>query len=261
MTAEALFRESPARRRELIEARLAQRPILGSDDLSRARAIADVLDPVLPKYFELALDADRRRLGGSVLQPARLREAVSAEVEAFFPLARAAITSSTATRAQLMRSKANIYELAGAVSLALSNRVTRNLSTTMGGLWERIANISPRAINPELELGIRIVGIDVILLDAETKTIRYAQLKTQKNTLTGSQRERSIAELKVHRNPMFCACFDTSSAWTFRDSSIPRVAGAAFWRMLGMDYAIVEYYVVDLIRRLENEYVGLLQVH
>ena len=48
--------------------------------------------------------------------------------------------------------------------LVTSNSVTRSLSTKMGILWEEIADISPYVIIPEFEFGIKIKGIDIIIL-------------------------------------------------------------------------------------------------
>ncbi|MCL6272223.1 hypothetical protein M3P05_20075, partial [Sansalvadorimonas sp. 2012CJ34-2] len=89
------------------------------------------------------------------------------------------------------------------------------------------------------------------------EVIEYQQLKTQQNTLTGSQKTRSVQELSIHDNPVFCACFPNNK-WTFNHSSIPRVSGEEFWSRIGIPYDLVLEKVNALIIELEQEYVSLL---
>lgn len=78
----------------------------------------------------------------------------------------------------------------------------------MGKLWEEISSISPYVIIPELEFGEKLTGVDIVILSEET--VYFAQLKTQKNTLTGSQAPRAKKELGIHDNSLFCAAFNLS---------------------------------------------------
>ena len=50
-------------------------------------------------------------------------------------------------------------------------------------------------MSPELDFGVKIAGLD-LLIYAENKIIQ-CQLKSNKDTLTGSQAERSVEELSV----------------------------------------------------------------
>lgn len=226
------------------------------DELERSRKLAAVINSFVDDYFELAIEKDTNRDNGSVLLPDNLRKSLSKEISVFKPLAITALRKSAPSRDTIIANPENVYQLAGAVKLSAANKATRNLSTTMGLLWERIANISPYAINPETEFNIKIKGVDLISQNMETRKIEYQQLKTQRNTLTGSQKERSIAELSLHENPVFCACFSLGS-WTFNHVEIPRISGEQFWQRIGIDYEIFERAVKDLMIDLEKIFVGL----
>lgn len=226
------------------------------DELERSRKLAAVINSFVDDYFELAIDKDRKRDGGSVLLPDNLRKSLLKEIGVFKPLAITALRKSAPSRDTIIANPENVYQLAGAVKLSAANKATRNLSTTMGLLWERIANISPFAINPEIEFNIKIKGVDLISRNIETGKIEYQQLKTQRNTLTGSQKERSIAELSLHENPVFCACFSLGN-WTFNHAEIPRISGEHFWQRIGIDYEVFERAVKDLMIDLEKIFVDL----
>ena len=86
--------------------------------------------------------------------------------------------------------------------------------------------------------------------------IEYQQLKTQHNTLTGSQKSRSIQELEIHENPVFCASF-TLGSWTFNHSSIPRISGVEFWNGIGIEYSTLEIKVKDLFMEFERVFISL----
>ncbi|GAL33138.1 hypothetical protein JCM19240_6570 [Vibrio maritimus] len=120
------------------------------------------------------------------------------KIDNFRPIAVKAINDTKAKVTNPETKPKNIYELAGAATLASANNITRNLSTKMGLLWERVASISPYAINTESEFGLKIKGIDLISLNISTGRVEYQQLKTKHDTLTGSQRERSVEELSIH---------------------------------------------------------------
>lgn len=131
---------------------------------------------------------------------------------------------------------ANLFELVGAEKLAIANKTSRLVSTHLGLAWEEMAALSHLAISPEADFQIRIEGIDIILL--ENGLLRHTQIKTQKNTLTGSQKGRSLEELKRHPYPLFAAAFNVA-AWTFpplTSSGVERVAGEAFWSKLEIRY-------------------------
>lgn len=146
----------------------------------------------------------------------------------------------------------NLYELCGASLLVTSNSVTRTLNTRMGRLWEEISNISPYVINPEVEFGEKITGVDIIVLSDQK--VYFTQLKTQKNTLTGSQAPRAKKELGIHDHSLFCAAFDLNK-WTFpQNAKITRIAGKAFWDKIQIDYNTVETYTRSMLQRIDKVY-------
>lgn len=149
----------------------------------------------------------------------------------------------------------NLYELCKANLLVTSNSITRQLNTRMGRLWEEISNISPYVIIPEFEFGEKITGVDIVILSEET--VYFTQLKTQKNTLTGSQAPRVIKELGIHDNALFCAAFNLNT-WTFpQNAKIPRIAGKLFWDKIQIDYSTVETYTRNMLQRIDKVYAEL----
>lgn len=230
------------------------------NELEKAAAISNVINSFVEEYFDLMIDRDNARISGSVLVQENLMDTFQqiVNLEAL-PQAVAAMRQSIPDANSLRRSGKNIYELSGAVKLSFANKTTRTLSTTMGLLWERLATVSPYVINPETEFGVKIKGVDLIAKNFQTGVIEYQQLKTQHNTLTGSQVPRSIQELSIHENPVFCACFDTNSSWTFRDARIPRVSGQDFWARIGISYHhSILPIATQFISRVEDEYVAIL---
>ncbi len=254
-----LIDSSPAARKQMIEqaAESVTMPpgININKDLVYSYRVSIIINSFIEDYIKEKVEKDT---GNSVLQPHKLNDAIRKEIEGFIPLAIGQLNKSIPSRQELEIRSKNLYEVAGARRLAFANNVTRTLSTTMGSLWERLADISPYAVNTESEFGIKIKGIDVILMNRVTQDIEFAQLKTQQSTLTGSQVPRSVQELTIHENPIFCACFDTNSSWTFNHESIPRLKGAEFWDRIGIQYEIVLENVKQMIRDLEDEYVRIL---
>jgi hypothetical protein len=228
------------------------------DGVEKSQAISKVINLFVGDYFDLRINNDQNESNGSILSPEKLEQAIQLEINKFKPTALDKLRRAVPTIESLEISSKNIYEMSGAVKLSFSNNVTRTMSTTMGLLWERIASISPYSINPELEFGIKLQGIDLISKNIHTNVIEYQQLKTQKNTLTGSQKARSVRELLIHSDPVFCVCFSNNSSWTFNHASIPRVSGGDFWGRIGMSYHLILKKVKALILDLEKEYVELL---
>lgn len=146
----------------------------------------------------------------------------------------------------------NLFELVGASKLVRANAISRLVSTHMGSAWEEMAALSHLAISPELDLKIRLKGVDIVFLEGEC--LRHTQIKTQKNTLTGSQKGRSISELTLHSQPLFAAAFSVAG-WTFPPkeiSGVERVAGAEFWSKLGIQYGDVVAAARDCFLELEK---------
>lgn len=131
--------------------------------------------------------------------------------------------------------KKNVYQLSQAIKLSTANNITRTYSTKLGLLWEKIASLAPNVVSPEIHFGAsyKIPEVDVIVL--YDNKLYYTQLKTQKNTLTGSQSGRTVAELAAYTNHWFVACIDTNC-----DSTIPKalnkLIGRQFWDKIGIDY-------------------------
>ncbi len=148
----------------------------------------------------------------------------------------------------------NLFELCGAKLLVTSNSVTRSLSTKMGRLWEEIADISPYVIIPEFEFQIKIKGIDIIILS--DNKVHFAQLKTLKGTLTGSQKDRAKKELSIHDNPLFVTAFDLGD-WTFNDDEIKRMAGKEFWDKIHIEYDLVEHHVRNMLQKIDKAFTDL----
>lgn len=127
----------------------------------------------------------------------------------------------------------NVYQLAGAKNLSAANAITRTYNTKLGLLWERIANLAPNVTSPELDFGVKIPEVDVIVL--YESNLYYTQLKTQKNTLTGSQGKRTVSELTAFKHHWFVACIETNASWT-APKKLNRLFGRQFWSKINIDY-------------------------
>ena len=149
LSAVEVFNLEPRDRKKLIE---SQANVSAEDnEIQASKKLATVINTFAKDYFDLLNEIDQSRTDGSILTNENLSSAISLEIAKFKPLAVEALRRSTPKREEIIPSAKNIYELAGAVKLAGANKATRSLSTTMGLLWERIADISPHTINPESE--------------------------------------------------------------------------------------------------------------
>ena len=226
-----------------------------AETYANSRVLGRFIDGVIRE--RVAADLSLKEL--SVLHPENLRGAIRAEVEKFLPIAVAKIREERPSKDELLASKGNMYALAGATELSFANKITRTISTSLGGLWERIADISPYALDPDMETGIRLKGIDIIAVNTTDNELEFIQLKTTNNTLSGSQSDRTNAELRLHDNPVFAACFQTKTSWTYKAAkNVNRIAGAEFWERIGMDYGVVVEEVSGLILELEDIFVEML---
>jgi hypothetical protein len=146
----------------------------------------------------------------------------------------------------------NLFQLVGAMKLVRANSVSRLVSTHLGAAWEEMAALSHLAVSPDVDFGVRLKGVDIVFL--EDGFLRHTQIKTQRNTLTGSQKGRSISELQLHPRPLFAAAFDVAN-WTFPPKSvsgIDRLAGDEFWAKLGIKYTDVVGAARDCFINLEK---------
>jgi hypothetical protein len=150
----------------------------------------------------------------------------------------------------------NIFEFAQCQNLYLSNRYVNLISENLGHILEDIACISPCVFSPDKIINMKIKGVDLIIFNQGY--LRYTQLKTKKDTLTGSQSDRSINELKIHQYSIFAAALDMGNSWTLsstaaRKHNISRIAGREFWSLLGLDYEIILHKLGKIVRQIEEE--------
>ncbi|MBV6624350.1 MAG: hypothetical protein KI793_15650 [Rivularia sp. (in: Bacteria)] len=224
--------------------------------LCSAYKYGKVISLIAEDYFKCQIEQDT--LGDSVLKTKRQSKLIKNQIEIFTTDFIDWLVKYFETQKVTLKNNPNprnIYELCGASLLVTSNSVTRQLNTRMGKLWEGISNISPYVIIPELEFGAKVTGVDIVILS--NGTVHFAQLKTQKNTLTGSQAPRAKKELGIHENSLFCAAFDLSG-WTFpQNDKIPRIAGKAFWDKIQIDYSTVETYTRNMLQRIDKVYAEL----
>lgn len=246
-------------RSQLIEeyASLVKVPTDINSELHRAYQISATLTPVLSDFIQHQIQKDISQ--GSVLKRNRQSTAIATECEQFANRFIDSMPTLVRSPAEMESSPRNLYEMCGAAVFVESNSISRNLSTKMGDLWEIIANISPYAVSPERDFGLKITGIDSIILCGGKGEPVFAQIKTQRNTLTGSQAPRSKRELELHQHRIFAAAFCTGGGWTFSSTSIPRVCGAEFWTMVGLNYELLKFHVKQMILKIQSAYVSLQQ--
>ena len=154
--------------------------------------------------------------------------------------------------AKLKAPKENLFYKSGALFLSNSNAVTRSLSTEMGRVWEDVACVSEKVISPEKVFGnYKVKGVDIII--KENDELIFAQLKTAKDTLTGSQEPRAKQELGAFKKSMFVAAHDIGN-WHFKDyPDIKRMAGEEFWDFINLDYAEIINNCESLFKKIEPE--------
>ncbi|GAB4148805.1 MAG: hypothetical protein Fur0046_27340 [Cyanobacteria bacterium J069] len=246
-------------RLKLIEesASLINVPTKLSRDLYRAYQISSVLTPALPEFIQHQIQADSSN--SSILEQDRQSMAIANECEQFASRFIATIPALVRSPSEMEASPRNLYELCGAAVFVESNSISRRLSRPMGDLWETIANISPYTISPERDFGIKITGIDSVLLRQGKGDPIFVQIKTQRNTLTGSQASRSRSELEIHQHRLFAAAFCTGGNWTFSSKKVPRACGADFWSMVGLDYELLKFHVKQMILTIQDSYIDFQQ--
>lgn len=244
------------RKKVILEAAKHQTAPTTLGELETPYKIGKTLAEFAGDYIDFSIEVDQAKGRNSVLVPQNLKHALESRMREYLQLALDKVVTDKRTINEMMQDPKNAYELAGAKELAFANKVTRNLSTTMGNLWEKLADISPYALNPDMEFGIKIRGIDIICRNIETHKIEFTQLKTTKNTLSGSQSGRVNSELLLHTNPVFAAAFDVDRTWTYKnDPNILRISGKDFWDRIGMEYDTVYDTVIHTIKQLEDQFV------
>ncbi|NEO87662.1 MAG: hypothetical protein F6J87_25895 [Spirulina sp. SIO3F2] len=222
-------------------------------ELHLAYKISTVLTPALPDFIQHQIQIDAAQ--GTVLERIAQSNAIAAECDQFSNQFINSVPGLVRSKAEREAAPSNLYEMAGADLFTVSNSISRKLSTAMGSLWERIADISPYSISPERDFHLKITGVDSIIMSHGSGLPTFVQIKTQRNTLTGSQSNRSKTELKLHDNRLFAAAFCTGGSWTFSGSGIRRVCGADFWELLGLDYETLESHVKQMILKIQTAYM------
>ncbi|MDY6899881.1 MAG: hypothetical protein SWZ49_17645 [Cyanobacteriota bacterium] len=229
---------------------------ISDDSLRSAYKYGKVISLVAEDYFKYQIEQDI--LNNSTLKLERQSELIRNQTEKFATDFIDWLVEYFNKQKEILENShnpRNLYQLCGANLLVTSNSVTRQLNTRMGRLWEEISNISPYVIIPEIEFDLKVTGVDIVILSDET--VYFVQLKTQKNTLTGSQAPRAKKELGIHDNSLFCAAFDLST-WTFpQNAKIPRIAGKAFWDKIQIDYNTVETCTKNMLQRIDKVYAEL----
>lgn len=150
---------------------------------------------------------------------------------------------------EIMKKNDNIYKMFNANSLSAANALTRTFSTKLGLFWEEVARLSSNVISPELDLGYKIPDVDSIVFF--NNELYYTQLKTQKNTLTGSQAHRVTEALGTFKNSWFVACIDNNSKWTY-SGSITRLSGKEFWDKTDLNYDEIIKNLGHLVTEIEK---------
>ncbi len=154
----------------------------------------------------------------------------------------------------------NIFEFSKSENLYLSNIYTRFISENLGHKLEEIANLSNNVYIPDQELGINIKGIDLIIYDQGL--IKYTQLKTKKDTLTGSQKDRSITELSIHPHSIFAAALNMGNSLTISKKSVENynielLVGDSFWSLINLDYNLILNKIAKAIKFLYKKFYSL----
>lgn len=257
-TGEALVKLPIVQRKALIleQASLIDATHITNNDLYNAYKLGKAISSIAKEYFQYQIEQDNQ--SNSVLQLEQQSELIRVLTDEFatnFIKWLVKYFEQSKTIIESHPNPTNLFQLSGATLLANSNSITRTLSTRMGSLWEKISNISPYFIVPDFEFGLKITGVDIILFT--NNTIKFAQLKTLKGTLTGSQAPRAKNELSIHDETLFIAAFDLGS-WTFPAiSKTPRVAGKTFWEMICIDYSLIETHVKNMLQRIDKAFAEL----
>lgn len=256
LNAKTLFFATREERNKLIF-RSQSSHINSLSELERAKALSLLVNSFVIDFIDIQIEHDSKQSAGSVLSSKNLKFALTEIVEQYKSTIIPELLSLIEDQTIGSQTSKNIFEMFGATKLASANKVSRVLSTKLGLLWERFAEVSPYTVDTQKEFAITIKGIDLISKNIRTEEIEYLQIKTQKNTLTGSQKSRSVAELKIHENSVFCVCFNNGASWTFsQNSGVKRVCGENFWKRIGISYDIVLEVAKELVLELESVYTG-----
>jgi hypothetical protein len=239
LTKEIILRESQG---------IAVPPEITETDLIQSYKISHYLSPILMNYFRTK--EANNELFWSVTD---YTEAIDEVMEDYLRNILPQLIQIKHAPISAKEIRDNIFCASGCEYLAKSNKYSRKITTILGGYLEKIVEKSPRSFSTEANFNkLNITGVDSIIY--RNGTLMFTQLKTQKNTLTGAHKNRSIQELKIFPNSIFAAHFDLAN-WTFNpgNSGIARISGADFWSLLDVDYNIIKNRVYSTIRTIENQ--------
>ena len=225
--------------------------------VEQSRIDSGIVNPLLDSFFTVSIDNDKKH--GRFIDNATNQEKKISEVfDSFINEKMKKIGSIFSKLESFQKKPSNIYEFAKTSGFILGNKVTRDISESLGHIWEDVASLSPYALSPDDDFLFKIAGIDLIAKHISTGKIEYIQIKTKENTLTGSQKDRSINELLVHEHPVFATALETNSSWTFSThEQIVRVAGSGFWERIGINYEFVLKHSIRAIEQLYEEWLNL----
>jgi hypothetical protein len=228
------------------------------DKVEQGRIDSTTINPLLDLYFKVSIDEDKKH--GQFIDNASNQEKKIKELfDVFITEKKDKVIDIFSNLKSFTNNPSNIYEYAKTPGFILGNKVTRDISESLGHIWEDVASLSPYAVSPDDDFLFKIAGIDIIAKHISTGKIEYLQIKTKENTLTGSQKDRSVNELLVHENPVFATALRTSSGWTFsQHDQITRVAGKEFWERIGISYEFVLKHSIRAIKELHDEWSRLI---
>lgn len=225
--------------------------------VEQSRIDSSIVNPLLDSFFTVSIDNDKKH-GHFIANATNQEKKISEIFDTFINEKKKRIGDIFSKLESFTKNPANIYEFAKTPGFILGNKVTRDISESLGHIWEDVASLSPYALSPDDDFLFKIAGIDLIAKHISTDKIEYIQIKTKENTLTGSQKDRSVNELLVHENPVFATALRTSSGWTFSTHDrIVRVAGSDFWERIGINYEFVLKHSIRAIEKLHEEWLQL----
>ncbi len=209
-----------------------------------------VVNQYVPYHYEQREKSIEDKLASKTKWELYLKNEFKKINEEYKPIILEKIKANIAHMDGLTRPK-SLFEIVGAKELAIAQKHNRSITEKMGHLFENYAVVSPVVFSPEDHYGITIQGVDFIAFI--NNEITYCQMKTNKNTLTGSQVPRTKEELLVFEKSWFVSAIDSYAPWSLSSlHGIDRIAGNEFWSIVNIPYELVIESVTTLILEIEN---------
>lgn len=206
-------------------------PIYSLPDLQRSAMLGQIFTEVLPSFISDKEDNSHY-----------LSSLFDQFIDGVSPVLEGILIADTAKQQ-------NVFQMFNAASLSASNSLTRTFNTKLGLFWEDVANLSNNVISLENEFGLKLPGVDVVVLYDDE--LYFTQLKTQKNTLTGSQSGRVNEELGCFDHSWIVACIENNAYWTY-SGHIQRLVGEEFWEKTTINYNEILYNLERTINHVEK---------